>query len=317
MRQLFFFILTTLFVSNISFGQVTESINYQAVARNNAGAALAFQTIKVRFTITRDAVIQYSETRQATTNALGLFNVQIGSAGALLTTGTFNAIDWKNNTPNLILKVELDINNTNVFTDMGIQVFSTVPYAFAAKTAEKAKEVTNIAGRPIDAIATPTVGARLSWNGTNWIPVKRDSIYKYSSAGQTILAGGSNAPWVFAGDDSQLLTVTVTGNETIIANFSGAFGHAVAGGNAGISTSVCYQNVSGGTITEFNAGIYPSTMIKDLGGTTLYSMTMITVSGAVKLPAGTYKIGMGIKNQSNTINLSNNGSLNGYAEVKY
>lgn len=310
--------LTSFFIAAIVMAQVPDVMNYQAVARNNAGQALATQTIKVRLSITKNAVSQYSETRQVTTNALGLFNIQIGSAGALSTTGNFSTINWQNNpSTGYLLKVELDINNGNTFTDMGSQALVTVPFSFASKMADKATETVNIAGRPIDQTATPAIGARLSWNGTNWAPVKKDSTYIYSSTGRTIVLGGSNAPWDFAGLSTELLTITVTGNETIIANFNGAFGHAITGGSVTISASVCYQNVSGGTIIEFNVGEYPDTQIKDLGGAAQSNMTMIAVSGAVKLPAGTYKIGMGIKNKSNTINLSNNGSINGYAEVKY
>ena len=72
MKKLFFFVIAALLISLTGIAQVSESINYQAVARNNAGAALANQTIKVRFTISRNAVSQYSETRQVTTNVLGL-----------------------------------------------------------------------------------------------------------------------------------------------------------------------------------------------------------------------------------------------------
>ena len=123
--------LLFLFLTCSLYAQVPESLNYQAVARNNAGVALVNQTIKVRMTLLRNNVSLYSETRQVTTNLLGLFNIQIGSAGALTTTGDITEISWLPNTPNAImLKVEIDLNNTNVFTDMGTQPFNTVPFAF-------------------------------------------------------------------------------------------------------------------------------------------------------------------------------------------
>jgi hypothetical protein len=112
-------------LATFSFAQAPQFMNYQAVARNNSGVALANQTIKVRLSVLKNAVQQYSETRQVTTNALGLFNVQIGSSGAISTTGTFNTIDWLNNAaPGYVLKVELDINNSGLYTDMGNTPFS-------------------------------------------------------------------------------------------------------------------------------------------------------------------------------------------------
>lgn len=308
--------LCTLFIAVIAMAQVPDVMNYQAVARNNAGAALANQTIKVRLTINKNAVLQYSETRQVTTNALGLFNIQIGSAGALSTTGSFSAINWQSNAaPGYVLKVELDINNSNVFTDMGSQTLVTVPYSFAAKKADEATETVNLAGRPLDVVTTPAVGSRLSWDGSTWTPVKKDTVIAVAKLGVTIVAGGSNSPWAFAGSGLQT-TITVTGNETITGTFTGSFGHNSSGNFVPVSASVCYQNTSGGTITEFNAGVYTNTNIGSGLTQSAYDMTLISATGAIKLPAGTYRIGLGIKNFSAGINLSNNGSINGVIEIK-
>lgn len=311
--------LCILFIAAIAMAQAPDVMNYQAVARNSAGAALANQSIRVRLSIMKNAVQQYSETRQVTTNALGLFNVQIGSAGALATTGTFSAINWQNNAaPGYVLKVELDINSSGVFTDMGSQALVTVPYAFNSKTADIATETVNIDGRPIAQGTTPTIGSRLSWDGSSWTPVKKDTVLPVSSVSAVIVAGGSNPPWVFAGTAiAGTKTVTVTGKETIVAVFNSALGHSSAGVSVPVGASVCYQNVSGGAITEFNSGNYPLTSIIYSGGSMLYDVTMISASGAVKLPAGTYKIGLGVKNYSNIVNLSNNGPVNGFIEVKY
>ena len=141
MRTFIFFLFALVFAGTI-FAQIPQSLNYQAVARNNQGVAVSNQTIQVRFTIVRGPNTLYTETRQITTNMLGLFNVQIGSPGALASSGDFESIHWANNTPPIMLKVELDLANNNVFTDMGTQPFSTVPTAFWAG---KAIEVHNLA----------------------------------------------------------------------------------------------------------------------------------------------------------------------------
>lgn len=300
----------------ISHAQAPQSINYQAVARNSAGAALANQTIKVRLSVFKNAVLQYSETRQVVTNLLGLFNVQIGSSGALSTTGTFSSIDWLNNAaPGYVLKVELDINNSGLFTDMGNTPFSSVPFSLVADKAATASNADKIGGRAVDAGNTPSPGDHLVWSGASWTSIKKDTIIPISGSIPTIVAGGSNSPWAFAGS-TLTRTITVTGNETIVATFTGSFGHNSNGVYVPVAAAICYQNISGGTITSFYPE-FPTTAIPaGLSGST-HDYTFLSATGAIKLPAGTYRIGMGIKNYHNSINLSNNESLNGFIEVRY
>lgn len=167
------FYLILVFVLSVVFvqAQMPKAINYQAVARNSAGQAIANQAIKVRLSIINSAAgnsVVYSETRSVTTNALGLFNVQIGGTGAVSTTGDFSAINWLNNTTSVEnLKVELDINNNNSFVDMGTQALVTVPYAFAA---DQATNAINIGGHYVDT-NTPNTGDVLRWNGSSWVAV--------------------------------------------------------------------------------------------------------------------------------------------------
>jgi len=306
MKKLFFSLIAAMFISLTGIAQVSESINYQAVARNNAGAALANQTIKVRFTISRNAVSQYSETRQVTTNALGLFNVQIGSAGALSTTGTFTAIDWMNNTPNMLLKVELDINNSGVFTDMGFQAFSSVPFAFAAENTSQ------IAGRPLDAVTTPSVGSRLSWNGTNWTPVKKDTIYNIS---YTAIAGNitPSANWKFLNAGNS--TITLNGNERVNLNLSSSVLYLGSSIN-NFQVAICYQLADlSGPITPLN-GNANSTFVGAMPGDNGDGRyTGVSASGAITLPAGNYIFGLAIRN--NTGNFVESGRTNGTIEIKY
>jgi hypothetical protein len=296
-------------LTGAAIAQVPNAINYQAVARNNAGAALATQAIKVRLTINRNAVPQYSETRQAVTNALGLFNVQIGSSGALVTTGSFTGIDWTNNPQPLMLKVELDINNTNVFTDMGSQTFATVPYSF---TAEEAINSTKIGGNAI-ANTTPATGDLLKWNGTAWAPATAPTapaIYGVAGAIPAIPFGGGAAPWTMAGPVTNgFATVTVTAGQKITANFVGVFGHG-NNNSQPCSFSVCYQEVIGGvptgTITSFYGANYPDGTVAATP-----NKTTLAATGYVILPAGTYRIFLGLKNKSVNVSFGANDFVNG------
>jgi hypothetical protein len=113
-----------------------QQLNFQGVARNNTGAVLASQTIKVRLSI-RDAsttgTVQYTETRSVTTSAYGSFKVLIGSAGATNVTGTIAGVTWS--TGSKFLQVEIDPANGNTFTDMGTTEMVTVPTSLYATNA--------------------------------------------------------------------------------------------------------------------------------------------------------------------------------------
>jgi len=165
MKKLFTLSIAFL-ITAISYAQVPNFINYQAVARNASGAALVNQNIGVKLTINQGTDLLYTETRNVTTNALGLFNVKIGSSGASNAVGDLLTIDWLNTDPAITLKVELDVTNSGTFTDMGSQQLVTVPYAFAAQTAINS---TQIAGRNVVA-TTPASGQGLTWNGSAWAP---------------------------------------------------------------------------------------------------------------------------------------------------
>lgn len=300
-----------LLLAGATIAQVPNAINYQAVARNNSGAALANQTISVRLTILRNAVSLYSETRQVTTNALGLFNVQIGSSGATVTSGSFTSIDWLSNTPPAMMKVELDINNSNVFTDMGTQTFATVPFSFATN---KADNTSKIAGNLV-ATTTPATGDLLKWNGTAWAPATAPAapvIYSVVSSTSVypITPGGASVAWVMAdGGFGSYATVTVATGQKITANFVGVFGHTNANPQP-CSFSVCYQAVVNGVptgdIASFQGNLYTD-------GTVAASpnKTTLSATGAITLPAGTYRIFMGIKNKSYTVSFTSNDYLNG------
>jgi len=144
MKKIFTLIIL-LIVTKISLAQVPNLMNYQAVARNAQGQALANQAIKVRLSLIQldagGATTFYAETRSVTTNALGLFNVQVGSAGAQNVIGNINGTNWLDGSKTRSLKVEIDINNSNSFVDMGSQQLVSVPYALAAKEAETAKKL--------------------------------------------------------------------------------------------------------------------------------------------------------------------------------
>ena len=121
-----------LFVSAAS-AQAPGIFNYQAVARNSVGNALASKNIGVKINIhdgSAAGLIVYSETRTLTTNPFGLFNVQIGSPGASNVSGTIAAVNWATNAK--FIEVLMDQNGGSAFVVMGTTQLASVPFALNA-----------------------------------------------------------------------------------------------------------------------------------------------------------------------------------------
>ncbi len=123
------FLLSTLQVKELN-AQAHQSINYQAIARDNTGAILPFTPISLRFTITNgfSGEAQYQETVQSSTNAFGLFIHGIGLGIPVI--GSFDTIPWA--TIDAWLAVEMDINGGTEYVAMGSSPMQSVPYALFA-----------------------------------------------------------------------------------------------------------------------------------------------------------------------------------------
>lgn len=119
--------------SGFTHAQSPQSMNYQAVARNAAGAVIPNQVIGLRFTI-RDGsaggTLVYSETDTASTNAFGLFTTAIGTGTPV--SGSFAGINW--GAGSKFLQVEIDPAGGTAYTDMGTTQLLSVPYALYAQT---------------------------------------------------------------------------------------------------------------------------------------------------------------------------------------
>lgn len=130
------FCLLLIILSNIASAQAPLAIPYQAVARTASGNLISNHLISVRFTIhdgNASGTVLYKEKHTPTTNALGLFSVNIGT-GTIIS-GTMASINWGINLK--FLQVELDTTGGNIFIDMGTTQMMSVPYALHAKTVEQ------------------------------------------------------------------------------------------------------------------------------------------------------------------------------------
>ncbi|MBK6835681.1 MAG: hypothetical protein IPG89_15950 [Bacteroidetes bacterium] len=75
------------------FAQAPQKFAYQGVARNAAGNPIVNQLISIRASVidgSPTGTIQYSETHNVNTNAMGLFTVEIG--GGSILNGSFPSI---------------------------------------------------------------------------------------------------------------------------------------------------------------------------------------------------------------------------------
>lgn len=128
MKQFFSSLFLLLFTATV-WAQAPQAINYQGVARNTSGVAYAGQQINVRVSIhtgTPDGLVEYSETRSVTTNQFGLFNIQIGSAGASAIQGNFAAINWAAGAK--FLQTEISVNG-QPYSNLGTTQMMSVPFA--------------------------------------------------------------------------------------------------------------------------------------------------------------------------------------------
>ncbi len=130
LRLLIIIILSNSQIIKLS-AQAPQSFPYQAVARNTSGNLLVSQPISIRMSVldlTSTGSILYRETHAVTTNALGLFSVNIGQG--VVVTGTFAGIAWASGAK--YIKVEMDASGGTTYVAMGTSQLLSVPYALYA-----------------------------------------------------------------------------------------------------------------------------------------------------------------------------------------
>jgi hypothetical protein len=124
------------------FAQAPQKFNYQGIARDAKGAPLANQKMALKIAIlpAQDATVpQYIETHLVTTNASGLYTLQVGGGDPLV--GAIKDIDWASG--NQYIQVAIDPQGGNSFTDIGTTQLLSVPYALYA---DKSGTATNATG---------------------------------------------------------------------------------------------------------------------------------------------------------------------------
>jgi len=136
MKKRLFLMALIIFVSTtISYAQVPEKLNYQAVVRNSNGELLSNQTIQLRVTIIDQlstGTPLYVETHTLAPNDYGVVSLVIGEG--TVESGDFSGINWGNNKK--FLRVEVDAGND--YVDMGTVQLLSVPYSLYSNVSDSA-----------------------------------------------------------------------------------------------------------------------------------------------------------------------------------
>jgi hypothetical protein len=118
---------------NSAKAQAPQSFNYQAVARDAAGAVISNQAVSFRISLLQGSstgTSVFTETHNVNTNQFGLVNFGIGS-GTLLN-GSFSTINWANGP--YFVQIEIDITGGSNYVSMNTTQLLSIPYALYAET---------------------------------------------------------------------------------------------------------------------------------------------------------------------------------------
>ncbi len=254
-----------------AFAQAPNAIPYQAVARDATGNLIPNQLISLRFTLhdsSANGNIVYQETHSATTNTLGLCNVNLGQGTPVQ--GIFSSINWKQNSK--FLQVELDTAGGSNYTNMGTTQMLSVPYAIYAEKAGTIPPGTNI-------------GDVQYWNGSSWVMVPP------GLPGQVLQVSQNNIPkWSgvsFASLYLNPVQYEITYNIVYITGYVTSTGSNAYGDSTLLkSRGICWDTLPDPTLA--NSKSYQSDQFMGISATlnNLLPSKMYYVRGYVKNDAG-------------------------------
>ncbi len=277
-----------------------QKFNYQAVARNAAGAVLANQAIGLKISLldgSATGTVQYAETHNVTTNAFGLFNIAIGSGTVL--SGSMAGVTWS--AGNKFIKSEFDPTGGTAYILAGTSELLSVPYAMYAQASATGGATGPVGpagpqgppGAAGSAGATGAAGPQGLPGATGPAGATGAQGPPGTGSGTTYTGGAginiSGAGVISATDNSatnEIQALTISGNQLTLSN---------GGGNVTLPTGTTYTagtgiNIAGNQIT--NTGDLSATNEIQTISLTGNQLTLSNTGGTVTLP--TYTAGTGI-----------------------
>ncbi len=154
-------------VSITAWSQVPTGFNYQGVARDASGVALANQDIAIQLQIMDEiGTLEYSELHSVTTDQVGLFSFVVGTGTADI--GAFDALDWSYGKD---VSIGIDPNNGSNFEIEIMAPLQSVPYAQYSKYAENIDDADADATNEIQQITIVDNIITLSNGGSVAVPM--------------------------------------------------------------------------------------------------------------------------------------------------
>ncbi len=154
-----------------------NSFSYQAVVRGADGKLLPNKEVSMRISMLNNNVTYYQEKHEAISNAYGNVNIIVGEGEVL--SGKFSDVPWS--TMKVMLKVEIDPEGGNNYTDLGATQINPVPYSmYAAKAgyAESAPATNSIVAGSTDDENEPLFVVKDN-SGMPVFAVYQNSVYIY------------------------------------------------------------------------------------------------------------------------------------------
>lgn len=293
-------ILVTSFTSVLA--QSPGLINYQSVVRDDNGQVLSDGTpVDIKFSIREGSAtgtVVYTETQSLTTNAFGLINTQIGSVTAI------SGVDWGN--ADHFLQVEVDINSSGSFTDMGTTQMVSVPYAMYANTSgdnswqQSGNDISNVNTGNVG-IGTASPATKLDVNGQVKISGGSPGAGKVLTSDANGVASWQSLPSSatnVAFDVYQSTTQTITGGPTTVQiefgaeeydmgnNFSSNEFTAPADGLYQFNSAIRLDGANAEGLYTWLAFYVNGSLYKDKTGQTNDDTWGLSISSSIMLEAG-------------------------------
>lgn len=289
MKKTFLTFITSVALSASLWAQAPQAFNYQGVARDLSGTALATKNISVKASILDGSLtgtVVYAETHAIATNQFGLFSLAIGTG--TVANGTFSTTNWASG--NKYLKIEIDPNGGSSYTLSGTTQLLSVPYAMYAGKAGDSKWSDNSAGINYN---TGKVGIGTA-TPTAWLSIEKN----VSGSDRPLLSVDnlSNLNDSYSGTSFSAGTGTNKNSLQIQVNSEGYFPALGTSGQSFITAkqlvlqSQPSKNVADGFVSISTGGTFD-------GLNTSAERMRVTYDG---------KVGIGTKTPFSTINTSGN-----------